>query len=308
MIFILYDMDLRSKLGNAFYGGMYNIAFLTPEDFVDIHKTSIENKAHWLDMNGYDNGWFADPFIYDVKDDVIEVLAEEYEYCKRKGRLSMLTIDRKSYKLISVDEIFSLDTHLSFPIIYREGDSVYIYPENSAGGFLKIYDFDYLNRRLVEKGVLVDKPLLDSQLVKIEDKYYVFALELSNANGENCTIEKIFSSSNLFGPYEKIQEISSVKNEVRGAGSFFYDNGKLFRPAQCCEGGYGRGVIFYEITFDGNSFNEVEVGRLYPNPNGKWTQQLHTYNSYKGWTVIDGYEYFHPVLNKIVSLVRPKNC
>lgn len=297
-------MRIKDLISNAFYGGMYNVALITPNDSVDVRKTEVEKTAHWIDMNGYTHGWFADPFIYDVKDDVIEVLVEEYEYHNSKGKLSMITVDKKTYKLLKVDEILCLDTHLSFPNIFRDGDKVYVYPENSEGGRLKIYEFDYQNKKMVEIGVLVEKPLLDSQLLKIDDSYYVFGIERPKIRGD-YRIEQIFKSSSLFGPYEKTQEIVNEKNEQRGAGAFFYDNGSLIRPAQCCEGGYGKGVIFYEISFDNNMVKEKMLGRISPNPKGNWTQQLHTFNRHKGWTIIDGYEYFHPTLNKLVSLVRP---
>lgn len=297
-------MTKKDLIGKVFYGGMYNVAFFASESSVDIRKETIEKDAHWMDMNGYKNGWFADPFIYDVKDDVIELLVEEFEEETKKGKLSMLTIDKNNFKLLNVDEIHCLNTHLSFPNIFREGDKVYVYPENSAAGHLKIYEFDYTNKKLVEIGTLIEKPLLDSQLLKIDDAYYLFGIERPQVRGDYRK-EQIFKSSTLFGPYEKFQEIVNEKNEQRGAGAFFYDNGSLIRPAQCCEGSYGRAVVFYEMSFENGKFQEKLLGRIAPNPKGKWLEQLHTFNRYKGWTVIDGYRNLNPILFKLISLVKP---
>ncbi len=83
--------------------------------------------------------WFADPFLLDVTDEEIIILAEEYEHKLAKGRLAKLIIDKKSYKLKSYKIILELPTHLSFPIYYRKDDKIYIYPENSESGKCTLY-------------------------------------------------------------------------------------------------------------------------------------------------------------------------
>ena len=35
--------------------------------------------------------------------------------------------------------------HLSFPIIYRKDDKIYVYPENSEDGVLNIYEYNPIN-------------------------------------------------------------------------------------------------------------------------------------------------------------------
>lgn len=50
--------------------------------------------------------------------------------------------------------------------------------------------------------------------------------------------------------YKLIQNITLFDNTARSAGDIFVDNGKIVRPAQNCNGGYGVGLVFQEIIKD----------------------------------------------------------
>ncbi len=86
--------------------------------------------------------WFADPFVLDVTPTHIILLVEEFVKATAKGRIARLTVSRNDYTLERNDTLLDLDTHLSFPTIVRQGDAVYVIPENSAGGKLNAYLYD----------------------------------------------------------------------------------------------------------------------------------------------------------------------
>ena len=75
--------------------------------------------------HNYKDGWFADPFILDVDENYICLLVEELYYPTGKGRISKLTIQRKNNRLLKVEPILQLSSHLSFPAIKsRSGESI----------------------------------------------------------------------------------------------------------------------------------------------------------------------------------------
>ena len=120
---------LKKILPNP-YKGEYYIGFVDKKDIVP-DSDSWYDKVKWIDVNRYKKeGWFADPFFYEVTDTHIILFAEEWLYEIKRGRLVKLTIRRKDYFLEKVDPILTLDTHLSFPIIWKEDGKTYVYPEN----------------------------------------------------------------------------------------------------------------------------------------------------------------------------------
>lgn len=102
---------------------LWNLGFIE-EALVDTLEDKTP-KIHWVKKRFKDR-WFADPFILDVTDSDIIILAEEYCYDTRKGRIARVVIDRKSYEEKEYDIILELPTHLSFPFILRKDGEVYL--------------------------------------------------------------------------------------------------------------------------------------------------------------------------------------
>ena len=65
--------------------------------------------VNWL-KHKYKDRWFADPFILDVTESEIVVLAEEYQYKTNKGRIAELIVDKQSYALKELHIILELDS------------------------------------------------------------------------------------------------------------------------------------------------------------------------------------------------------
>lgn len=292
-----------SFLKRYFRERSYVIGFIEKDPF----ESNFDFKqVKWLDTGDYRNGWFADPFIHRSTDTEIYVFAEEYEYSTQKGRLVYLTILRDGYKLKQVDVILDLDTHLSFPIYIEENGKTYVYPENYQGGAVNLYEFDEVHRKLINPRKIINRKLLDTQIVKLGEKYYAMGV-LFSEDGQNSTRTlKIFSAASLFGEYVERQCIENYLCEERGAGQFIYRNGSLIRPAQCCEGDYGRNVIFYEMSLTNDIFYEKELFRLIPVSSMRNGLGLHTYNSNNNLAIIDGLEFRHRILGRVLDSVYKK--
>ena len=117
----------------------YEIGFLdnTVDDIINGRPLNMKLMKH-----NFKDRWFADPFILEVTDNTIELLVEEYYYPEQKGRIGLYIVDRKDYTLLSATPVLSLDYHLSFPLIRREGDRVFVIPESENAGILNKYEYD----------------------------------------------------------------------------------------------------------------------------------------------------------------------
>lgn len=245
------------------------------------------------------NKWYADPFILDVTAANIIVLVEEFTYSVNRGRLAKLIIDKKTYKLKSEKIILDLSTHLSFPAILRIGDSVYIYPENSASGKSTLYRFNPKDDGLVVVNTLSDLPLTDAIITEIGGHYYMFATKIPTQNSNELTI---YESNEKMGTYHPIQVICLSDNTARSAGDIFVDDNRIIRPAQNCNGGYGVGLVFQEVTKDSEGHIAIkELLRKLPYAN---YIGMHTYNQYKDYVIVDLHARRHPVLHKLLLTIK----
>lgn len=250
--------------------------------------------------HNYKDRWFADPFILKVTNDEIIVLVEEFYDPIHRGRISKLTIDKQTYELKKIDVILELNSHLSFPAIFRKDDKIYIYPENSAEGHLVIYEFDEKDNNFKPHKILHDEPLTDASLETCFNSFHIFTTKLPIQNGNQLFI---YQSEKWDGEYHPIQVMEFPSNTSRNAGSLFMLNGKIIRPAQDCNGAYGKGLVFYEVSYTDGVFEMKELKRMYPQ-HTIYDQGMHTFNVYDNLAVIDGRKFRKPFISKSLLAIN----
>ena len=238
--------------------------------------------------------WYADPFILDYDDKVIELLVEEWRFKNHKGRIAKVTIDRNTYSFINENILLELDTHLSFPFIKRANDEIYVCPENSESGAWKMYKYDRENESLKYVKTIIEAPLTDAISTNMFGDEIVFTTCLPTASGKILNI--------YGGGITKDFKFNS--KEARGAGDLFKVDGVIYRPAQDCNGGYGKAVIIQRVSRqeDGTfSFKDVcKIKSTHPN----FKRGCHTFNSYKGLIVIDVFGYRRGILGKATDRLK----
>ena len=253
-----------------------------------------------------ENNWFADPFILNVRKDEIDVIAEEYLKKEQKGIISILTVRREDNVVISKKQILCLDTHLSFPFLYRENGKTYVFPENSASGVHDVYELS-ANLTMNKIGTVVAEPLVDTAVIKIGKYYYLFGTRVPEQNGSQVMI---YCSDSLLGTYKLHQTVAVNKSTARGASGIYPLSGDnhYFRISQDNEGFYGRGLVFQELIFNpiNNTFEIKEQYRKYPEFKDRDFVAMHTYNIFDDVAVIDLKKYKHPILGRIVNYIRYK--
>lgn len=276
----------------------WNIGFVSLEDTNLFNKEYLDIK--WVKHN-YKDRWFADPFLLNVTDSKYEVLVEEFFDPIQRGRISKLVIDRKSLKLLDLKVLLELDSHLSFPAIHKYKDKVFIYPENSATDQLVLYKYDLVTETLNPEAVLIHEPLTDAIISMDFGKPVIFSTKIPNQNKE---ILSIYESDSWNGPYALTSTIMIPDCSARGAGRLMNYQGKLLRPAQDCNGSYGRGLVFQEVKRnDDGTFVFNEIKRFLPH-SWKYHSGMHTFDSFLNIGVVDGRGYRNPILGHILGFIR----
>lgn len=211
----------------------------------------------------------------------------------------MLKVNRRTYVCEERIPLLTLNTHLSFPAIFRIGNEVFVYPESGLSGKLKLYRYE--NEKMIEVETLAEGTFSDAIITNLWGSDYCFTT-CSSTPEEETSIQYIYRIDRQNLIFQLFQKIRFKDKTARNAGDFFKIGNRIYRPAQDCRKNYGGGIIIHEVfQYSNGEFGFKEVCRL----NAKYKNlQLgaHTFNSYKGIFVIDAHGYCNPLLARIAKL------
>ena len=258
--------------------------------------------------------WWADPFILDVTEREITLLVEEFIYKRKRGTIAKLVIDKESFAVKSDEEILVLDTHLSFPAILRNSifnpdlnkTDIYVYPENSKGGDLKLYRYDKKENKLVDGITICHEPLTDAIYTELLGEPMIISTKEPNPNGKVLRIYRSkVKDGELKGTFFGLSEEVMFNEKVaRNAGDWFEHNGIIYRPAQECNVEYGHSTYIQKVSKDENGKLHFKNVRRFLSDDKVFDRGLHTCNTFKGLTVIDVKGYHYPKIARFLKLIR----
>ena len=166
----------------------WNIGFVEADvkDIVTNNTTQVN--VHWV-KHPYKDRFFADPFILSVDEKEIKVLVEDFPYYDKRGMISLLTIDRKTYELLEKKVILRQPYHMSYPFIMRKSNGeLWVAPEASMSGNLYYYSINPDTMMLENQRVLVPEPLLDSTIVEHDGHWWLFCTKRGEDSNTNLYI------------------------------------------------------------------------------------------------------------------------
>jgi hypothetical protein len=133
--------------------------------------------------------------------------------------------------------------------------------------------------------------LVDATLARSGDRWWMLA---NGAAGEGRVFDDelhIFHAAAPFGEW-RAHRRNPVKSDVRSArpaGSLFWRNGALHRPAQVCSPLYGAGLSINRVLrLTPDDYAERETQRIVPAGKGGLLG-LHTFNRAGDLTVVDAF-------------------
>lgn len=232
-------------------------------------------------------GWAADPFLirYNGK---IMLFAELYLYkSERNGIIGYCEWNGHSFGewKVSMDKHW----HLSYPNVWSENGKLYMCPETNQLEEVAIYELVSLPNNWIKKNILLmNGRYADNTFLNYKGKNYLFTYKhdgVSNIKGDLLMFE--VSKERLGMP----TIISDDIRKARPGGNFFWNNGKLIRVSQDCEGEYGKGLVFSEVLSVCPEFKEKVIKQVYPDDikieSDKNYIGIHTYNKLDNFEVID---------------------
>ena len=200
-------------------------------------------------------------------------------------------------------KIIEEEYHLSYPYIFETKEGIFIMPESGANKDLTVYRAVSFPDKW-EKIFVLRSGIQYGDTTPFEWNNHKYALAYDVETAEYKLILLDLESGETAD-----REIScSDINCRRPAGAVFLSEDKWMRPAQICEGGYGKGLCFYSFNMNdqGEYFEELQemISPEELNYSKKiYLDGMHTYNASKEYEVIDIKTRRFNLLNFIFRLV-----
>ncbi|CAL1374127.1 unnamed protein product [Linum trigynum] len=212
---------------------------------------------------GFPSNFVADPFLY-VQGDTLFLFYETKNPLTMQGDIGVAKSTDKGATWQQLGIALDEDWHLSFPYVFDYHGQVYMIPESSMKGELRLYRaLEFPLQWTLEK-ILIKKPLVDSTIINYEGRYWLFGSDHSGFGTKKNGQLEIWHSSSPLGPWKphKKNPIYNIDKSMgaRNGGRPFVYNGNLYRFGQDCGETYGRRVRAFKVEIlSKDAYKEVEV-------------------------------------------------
>lgn len=248
----------------------------SPFSLKPIERVNIgcDEKAAWpianpvftcasVSNSGFYSNFVADPFLF-AQEDALYLFFEMKNSITMQGDIGVArSIDKGAtwqHLGIALDE----EWHLSYPYVFDYNGQIFLMPEGSAKGDLRLYRADEFPLKWKLEKIIMRKPLVDSFITNYNNKFWLFGSDHSGiGTKKNGQLEIWYSSSPLgpWKPHRKNPIYNTDKSTgARNGGRPFEYKGNLYRIGQDCGDTYGRRIRVFKIKIlNENEFSEKEV-------------------------------------------------
>ena len=214
------------------------------------HADHSKLLSSYVEIENPKGRFLADPFVLEHEGSDY-IFVEDFFFNDNKGRISVIRIDKDKYEFLDV--ILEESFHLSFPFVFKEGESIYMIPESHENHDIRLYkclDFPY-NWKL-EKILMSDINAADTMLIKREHTWFMLTNICSAEINDHQSELHIFYSNELesshWEPLSSGNPVIFDSSKARNGGLFYF-NDKMFRVNQVHgQAHYGKSFDINEIT------------------------------------------------------------
>lgn len=207
---------------------------------------------------------YADPFLFKDAEKTY-VFFEDLVHAEGKAVISCAEVTASGLRSPRV--VVRADHHLSYPFVFRSGDTVYMLPESTRVQRLDLYRaVEFPWRWELDRTLMSDTYLADATLLEHEGLLWLFGTTLSHG-GKDWEDLHAWHARSLDGPWtpHPLNPVVSDVRSARPAGRIFLDDGALIRPGQDCSVSYGSAVTLNRIDLlTTTQYAESSVGRIGP--------------------------------------------
>lgn len=213
--------------------------------------------------SGFPSNFVADPFLY-AQGDTLYLFYETKNSVTMQGDIGVArSVDKGAtwkHLGIALDE----DWHLSYPYVFDYNGDIYMMPESSAKGDLRLYRAINFPLTWTMDKIIMKKPLVDSFIIPHQGLFWLFGSDHSGIGTKKNGQLEIWYSNSPLGPWKphKKNPIYNTDKSMgaRNGGRPFTYNENLYRIGQDSGETYGKRIRVFKIgVLTTDEFREVEV-------------------------------------------------
>ena len=254
-------------------------------------RTGHFDPAEWTFLPDDHRRFYADPFPF-VHEGALWVFVEEYPFSTGMGIISAYRIDEHGQMVEGPVPVLETDVHVSYPLVFAHDGRIWMLPETSDAGELRLYFCETFPHRWRLHSVLLDRPVSDATLFHDGTRFWIMATD-TTPPASSWDALLLFHAERLEGPWTPHPDNPVLVDcaSARPGGRVWQENGRWLRPAQVCEHGYGTAVVVCEMEqfHPDRPFSQHEVCRI---RNIRGGNSVHTYNSAAGFEFMDTFHGF----------------
>lgn len=218
----------------------------------------------------------ADPFLFLRNEGFRTVMYLFFELKNNEVMRGEIGVARSEDKGVSWEYLgvgLREPWHLSYPYIFKHGGKIYMLPEGSRSGSLRLYEAIDFPLKWSRVSIIIDKPLVDASIVRWQGSWYILASDPTlKANSDANSNLVIYQSDRLLGGQWKEHAQNPImmhasSTGARQAGRIIRYNSTLYRFGQNCQETYGKDIIAYRIdTLNSTVFSQTRINFLARRP------------------------------------------
>jgi hypothetical protein len=254
----------------------------------DEHATALSDTTRYRVCRPTNGHSYADPFLASTDDGRSFVFFEDLPPGRRRAVISCSEVDRDGC-LSSPEVVLARDYHLSYPLVFRDGDDWYMLPETSEHRTIELYRaVEFPTRWELARTLAANVIALDTTPVVVDDVTWIFS-SLARGSARQTDMVSLFWCESLDSEWHH-HPANPVVTDIRrsrSAGRIFERGGRLYRPSQDGSRRYGYALTFNEITrLTEDDYQEQPASRIEPH----WIEGgicTHHYDASGEFEVID---------------------
>ena len=234
------------------------------------------------------NHFLADPFVI-YRNGSHYCFVEDYDLIKKKGSISVYKLSPGTSCKIGIALIEEF--HLSYPYLFEFNDDLYMCPETSEKGEIRLYKcIDFPLKWVFHKTIMKDVSAADTAIFAHEDKWWMFTnLDRSSVGDHSSQLHLYYGPNPLTDDWIPHEKNPVIFDSLKGRnGGLIKDMNSIYRVYQ------RQGFDFY-----GEAFGVAKIDKLTTSEYSEKTlfeveptffkdiKGTHTFNFVKGLLVLD---------------------
>lgn len=236
--------------------------------------------------------FFADPFVVENNGRIF-LFVEDYFYLDRAATLRCAEVD-VSGRVIETQTVLRRPYHLSYPQVFGVNGVYYMIPETASAERVELYRaVSFPWKWQLERILLNGVRLYDPTHAIIDGRHWIMAGGCSGGSRSHDELH-LFHAPSIHDRFisHPRNPVKTDASSARPGGALIVSGSHLIRPAQNCEGWYGRGLTFMNIdSIDESAYSERPLLTV----PGSWAPGnhlgVHTFNASENFEVIDVCDY-----------------